>query len=128
MSKPATSESSKQGSKSSRRKSKDLKTQTIEMLRRKLRASEEERISVKARLRECENALGKFSRTAKAAEDELEAWMDAVRVLAEQVSNTTGAGRRARVEARQILEAKKIRPPHSLGTSRNRKKASKKKT
>jgi hypothetical protein len=46
----------------------------------------------------------------------------AVRVLAKVVSSKTADGRRARAEARQLLEERGIRPPGTLGASRKRRK------
>ena len=46
----------------------------------------------------------------------------AVRVLAKAVSSKTADGRRARAEARRLLEERGVRPPGTLGASRTRRK------
>ena len=75
-----------------------------------------------------ENSRMKNEQRTIIAEDVREALFDAVRVLAEQVSNETSKSRRARERARQLLERKNITPPGTLGYSRaSRKKRKKRK-
>jgi uncharacterized Rmd1/YagE family protein len=44
--------------------------------------------------------------------------MLAVRILAKAVSSKTATGKKARAEARQLLEERGLRPPGTLGSSR----------
>lgn len=85
--------------------------------------STEARLDIKERLlARVENVHAKVLRAQVAAEADAEALMNAVRVLADQVSSTTHAGRTARTDARQFLEERKIQPPHTLGFSRPKRK------
>lgn len=72
-------------------------------------------------LAEQENLRLKLSRAKDTAEDDREILYDVVRILADQVTAKTAAGRKAREEARKLLEKNKIAPPSTLGSSRNRK-------
>ena len=58
--------------------------------------------------------------------DSFAALFFAVEVLAAQVNNHTRDGRGARTSARQALEKNHIKPPSTLGSSRNRKGKKKK--
>lgn len=76
--------------------------------------------SVEKGLAEKENEHLRLERRATSAEGQVEAMFDAVRILAKAVPSETALGRRVRQEARVRLEAQKITPPGTLGSSRNR--------
>lgn len=101
-----------------KKRQKRLIDEVAEMLRDKNRQLEAEVSALKTHLREAENNALRFESRVVRAEEEREALYDAVRVLAEQVSNTLATGRRARHTARKTLEKRKIRPPSTLGSSR----------
>ena len=58
--------------------------------------------------------------------DKFDALYEAVSVLATEVSNDTRDGRVAREKARKLLEGNDIKPPSTLGSSRNRRVVKKK--
>jgi hypothetical protein len=101
-----------------KRRQKTLTSEMVELLRSKNTALTKECNSLRNSLRAAENELLHFkSRTVRAEEDR-EAIFDAIRALSDVVSNDTMQGRRARQEARKLLETQKIRPPSALGSSR----------
>ncbi len=100
---------------------KTLTSEMLELLRSKNNALIRECSSLKSNLRIIENANLKHKMRVVHAEEDREALYDAVRVLASAVSNDTAIGRRARQEARKILETRRIQPPSALGASRVKK-------
>ena len=105
-----------------------LKEEAIVVLRRRVKAQDILINSLKTRVSALENQEDALTRRMVSAETEAEAAISAVRILAYQVSNETAQGKQARSDARKLLEKHKIRPPHSLGSSRKRKARRKKKT
>lgn len=62
------------------------------------------------------------ARGKELAENALEGAMLAVRILAKGVTSKTAAGKRLRAEARKALEECGLRPPGTLGNSREKKR------
>jgi len=110
-----------------KKRKRTLPEETIKMLNRRLDLVEKDLKKKQQLLAATENSYNRVLRGVTAAEDDAEALMDAVRVLAEQVTSTTSPGRKARQAARTILATRRIPPPSTLGTPRKRSKASKKK-
>jgi len=105
-----------------------LKTEIIEVLRARLKKMSTRCRSAETSLREHENKWFKETRKWSAMEEASTTLFDVVRILADQVPNTTSAGRDARAEARKLLEAQKIMPPATLGKSRVKRVRKKRKT
>lgn len=106
-----------------KRKSGDTLHETIISTQRK----EIERLESKIRgneqtIRTLENNQARLERRAVASEDDAEALLNATRVLAAVIPPDTAQGRKVRQEARQLLEKRKISPPSTLGSSRNRRR------
>jgi hypothetical protein len=95
--------------------------ETLTTLRVENKKLHSKNIALLTELKHHENNRLKWESRYTVAEDRQEALYDAIRVLAEQVSNRSANGRKAREAARKILEAKKISPPVTLGSSRQRK-------
>jgi hypothetical protein len=106
---------------------KSLPEETVKVLNHRLTEVENSLKRNSATLVVTENQRAKVLRALVAAELDADALLAAVRVLAEQVSSTTAAGRRARKEARLELAARSIAPPSTLGAPRNRPKVKRKK-
>jgi hypothetical protein len=81
---------------------------------------------LEAKLASSENEQAKLLRTSVAATADAEALLGAVRVLSDMVESKTSPGRKARQDARQLIEQRGMQPPYTLGSSRVR--HSKKKT
>lgn len=71
-------------------------------------------------LAEKENDQLRLERRVTSSEAQAEVMFDTIRILAKAIPPDTATGRRVRQEARTHLEAHKITPPSSLGSSRNR--------
>ena len=95
-----------------------LDIEIIDTLREKNRELRKELENVKKTLLAEERATTGLQRRAVAAEREAEVLMDGLRVLAKGAPNTTYAGRQARKLARETLERAGVRPPNTLGRSR----------
>jgi hypothetical protein len=98
----------------------DLKGTAVVVLRSKLAELESEVRALKVSLAFHENWYLRLEREKTAADDHAEVLFNACRILAGALSNSTSAGRRAREEARELLESNKIHPPSTLGSSRAR--------
>lgn len=103
------------------KKSTTLSEVTLSVQRKRINELESELLSVRRSLAEHENKHHGLERRAVSAEENSEALFNAVRILADVIPPDTAQGRRARQEARVLLEAKKITPPSTLGSSRARK-------
>lgn len=108
--------------KKKRKKSENLVDTTLSVLRGEVERLESKLRGVERELAAQENLHSKLERRANSAEESAEVLLEAVRVLAKAIPPDTAQGRRVRQEARVLLEAKKITPPSSLGSSRNRPK------
>ena len=97
-----------------------LDVEVIDVLRDKNRELTKELASVNNQLIAEERAAVILQRRAVAAEREAVVLMDALRALATGAPNTTWAGREARKNARKVLEAACVRPPSTLGHSREK--------
>ena len=97
-----------------------LKTEALEVLRKKNRELEAELKKAKNNLHRAEKKLMQADIDVLAAKRAWVALFGGVMALSEAVSNTTRAGRNARERARKLLEDEGIRPPSSLGSSRKR--------
>lgn len=98
----------------------DLKGTAVVVLRSKVAELETEINALKVNLAFHENQHLKLERGKTSAEEHAEILFNACRILADAVTNSTSAGRRAREEARELMESNKIRPPSTLGSSRSR--------
>jgi hypothetical protein len=98
-----------------------LKKELMDVLRERAKTFEAKVRVLSAQVAAHENSQAKLLRNQVASEADAEALLKAVRVLAEHVPRDLAACRRAREVARELLEARKIRPPHTLGDSRKRK-------
>lgn len=98
-----------------------LATEVMEVQRKKIQELERDLAFESTRLGAAERIKFKYETRAIAAEASADALFEAVRILATRVENTTVADRKAREAARKLLEDKKIHPPSSLGSSRERK-------
>ncbi len=97
-----------------------LSETTIKTLNARLDTVESD-LRVMARLlATTENMYNKTLRKVTAADDDAEALLNAVRILAAEIPSNTGVGRKVRGRARLLLEARKIPPPSTLGASRKR--------
>jgi len=92
------------------------------ILREMVEILRKENIELETKVRSMERHMVKHSIRSHAAEDALLATAEAVRVLAKQVSSETTLGKKARAEARSILEKAGVKPPGTLGSSRERKR------
>ena len=101
----------------------DLKSAVVFVLKKKLTEAEAQVNALKTQLAFHENTHLKLERHKAAAENQAEILFNACRILASAVDNTTSVGRRAREEARELLESNKLRPPGALGSSRSRGKS-----
>lgn len=117
----------KKSSSKPKKKPQTLQSVTISVLQRQLKKTEEEVRSLSLSLANKEDAQARLERRANAAEDDAEAMLGAIRVLASGVPWTTATGRRVRSEARDLLVSRKITPPSTLGSPRKRAKIKKKK-
>ncbi len=95
---------------------------TLEVQRNKIRELESDLVAARRHLAERENLHHGLERRAASAEASSEALFNAVRILADVIPPDTARGRKARQEARVLLEEKKITPPSTLGSSRVRKR------
>jgi hypothetical protein len=107
------------------KKPRKKKTQTfvdtaMGVVRAELERTESRLWSTERDLAARENEHARLERRTNAAEAEATALLDAIRILASGIPPDTAQGRRIRQEARQLLESKKISPPSTLGSSRNR--------
>lgn len=98
-----------------------LTIEVMEVQRGKIQELERQLVLESTRLGAAERAKFKYETRAIAAEENADVLFEAIRILATRVENTTVADRKAREEARKLLEDKKIHPPSSLGSSRERK-------
>ena len=98
-----------------------LQAEIINAQREHLRENDKTIHSLKKEVAVLENGFARVSRRVTAAEDEAEALLSAVRVLAEEIPRNTTDGKKVRATARKLLEKQKIRPPHTHGSSRNKK-------
>ena len=73
------------------------------------------------RVESLENHQLTMERRAAAAEKQAEIFYGVIRSLAEVIPNNTARGRAARANARLMMESCEIKPPLTLGASRNRK-------
>lgn len=96
--------------------------ETIEVLREIGRGKDKTISKLENEIAALENRLLRFERIVTTAEEDREVLYDIVRLLAAQIGNDTAPGRKVRQIARQLLEARKITPPATLGSSRSRKK------
>jgi len=103
-----------------------LLTEVIEVQRKKISELEKELAFEQMKLGAAERTKFKYETRAIAAEASADTLFEAVRVLATRVDNVTVADRKAREAARKLLEARKIGPPSSLGSSRERKPSKRK--
>ena len=108
-----------------RRKVRTLEESTLSVMRAEISRLESRVRSAEQNLASNENEHTRLERRASSAEEAAETLFNAIRVLASAIPSTTAQGRKVRQEARVILERKKITPPSSLGSSRNRGKKSK---
>ena len=113
--------------KTTRRRTKTMIEEVNETLRNRVRFLETENESLKRQISFKESLLIELTTARNGAVGAQLGLYDAVRVLAEQVSRTTIAGRKARKEARDHLEGSGIYPPHTLGRSRASPKKKRKK-
>ena len=111
------------------KKNTSLSEVALKVLRQDLHEAQSDLRAARKALAGVENGAAAQERRLVAAELDAEALLNAVRALAVAVPSTTAAGRRVRAEARQYLEARRIKPPSSLGASRRppKKRAKKKK-
>jgi len=100
------------------KKQKTLATEVTAVLRTKVHEMESQLNRYKTLQAQAENENFKLARRVNSAEQQSEVLLNAVRMLAEAVPNTTASGRTARAKARSLLELHKIRPPHTLGSTR----------
>lgn len=103
-----------------------LPEETIKVLNVALEAAEVDAKATKISLAAAENAYYRERRKVTNVDGDIDALMGAIRALADQVTSKTSPGRRARHEARELLAARKIPPPSTLGAPRNRPKVRKK--
>ena len=68
-----------------------------------------------------ENRLVLEQSTSNGLRTDMETMMDVIRLLAGQLTNGLAAPRKARKDARRMLERRGITPPSTLGSSRERK-------
>lgn len=101
-----------------RRREKGLKDEMLEVLREKNAELRKANTSLQSALTRTENDRLRQTARAQKAEEDREALYDAVRVLSASMPNTTSQGRKARHDARKLLEQNKIPPPSTLGSSR----------
>lgn len=103
-----------------KKKSNDLMESTLSVMREELERVESKLRGVERELAAQENLHSKLERRANAAEEVAEVMLNAVRILAKAIPPDTAQGRKVRQDARLLLEEKKITPPSTLGSSRNR--------
>jgi translation elongation factor EF-G len=106
-----------------KRRERTLKDEMLEMLRLKNAELRKRNSSLERALREAENDRLKRVAVATKAEEDREALYNAVRVLSGVVPMdlelyNVSQGRKARHEARKLLEQRKIPAPHTLGSAR----------
>jgi hypothetical protein len=106
---------------------KDLHATLVQLLREENKELTKKVKRLQDHMGVMENNLLRKARQAMTAEDDREALYNAVRVLALVVPNTTGVSRKARKDARKLLEDRKLPTPHTLGSSRKRVSKKKKK-
>ena len=111
---------SSENAKAKKKKRHDLVETTLTVLRNELENVESKLRATETSLAAKENNQHRLERRANSAEEQVEALFDAVRVLAKAIPPDTALGRKVRQEARVLLEARKITPPSTLGSSRNR--------
>lgn len=97
-------------------------TEVAQTLRSRIAVLESQTRALENTVRAHENAALTADRRVHTAEADREMLYIAVRVLAKAVPNTTVGGRKAREAARKLLESKGMKPPSTLGSSRERKK------
>jgi len=91
----------------------DIYTAEIKELQSKVRA-------LKQQVLTHDKKEASLLRAARSATEDADVLLEAVSVLADSISNTNREGRRVRAAARKLLETRGIKPPYSLGSSRNR--------
>lgn len=98
------------------------KARADRVLRDLVQVTVEENQKLEQQVRAIERHMLKHSTRSKAAEEAMVSLNEAVRVLAAAVSADTTAGKKVRAAARTILERAGIKPPGTLGSSREVKK------
>lgn len=103
-----------------------LQAVTVKVLSDRVGELDQELNRMKELLAASENLHYRQKREQVAAVDDAEMLMNAIRILAAEVPSQTGPGRRARKAARDLLTARRIPYPSTLGAPRNRPKKAKK--
>lgn len=94
------------------------------VVREMLQVLKEENSSLKAEVYSYERKIRRgdsITRFNQIYQSQLDEALIATRILAAAVNPNTQEGKAARAEARKVLEAAGIRPPGTLGSSRQRK-------
>lgn len=99
-----------------------LTDQVMTALRKENRELEVKNRSLQSQVSNLENNRLRDRQRAHRGEEVMTILYDAVRILADEVPNTTAKGRKARERARQVLEQSGVTPPGTLGSSRTRSK------
>lgn len=107
---------------------KTLQAEINQMLREDVARLEQQNKILKGLALSHDKKEMKLAREARGAEEDAEVLFEAVTELARVVSNLNREGRDTRERVRKLLESKGITPPYTLGSSRDRKKAGKRKS
>ena len=107
---------------------KTLHEEIVQMLKEDVERLEREARALRLRALSHDKKEMKLSREARSASEDADVLLEAVTELARVVSNTRREERAVRERVRQLLEAQGIPPPSTLGSSRDRKKAGKRKS
>ena len=97
------------------------------VLRARNRELEKELKAQTTKVQNMENQRLTWERRADAAEKQAEDFYDIIRAMAEVIPNTTSRGRMTRQFSRLKLEKMGVKPPSTLGSSRQREPIKKKK-
>lgn len=98
----------------------ELQEEAIQLLKEERDALQQEVTALQIRILHLDKKVARQARAVRSAEVEAEVLLEAVSEFARTVTNDTRAGRDTRERVRKLLEANKIPPPSTLGSSRKR--------
>lgn len=97
-----------------------VQAEMLSVLRADHKKMEQKLQSIDAALIVAERSYNKEKLARESIEESFDALLAAVHILASEVGNVTASDRRARERARKLLEDQGLKPPATLGSSRER--------
>jgi hypothetical protein len=109
------------------KRKKKMAEEIAEVLRMKNKKLTESLHTSQARVRGLETGRLKWEGRGKVAEEQAAMFFNIISDMAEAIPNSTARGRVIRSNARTMMESIGVKPPSSLGSTRNRKPTKRKK-